>query len=90
MRDIAERLVAAVHDWSGSDVDHLLDQVAGDRQLTEALLVTLAAMVPADLPANALLTWLENPLEYRRLRESGVGSFAAMNVIRTMPKVGAA
>lgn len=87
---MAERLVAAVHDWSGSDVDDLLDQVHGNRALTEALLVTLAAMVPADMPADALLTWLDNPLEYRRLRESGIGSFAAINLIRVMPKEGVA
>lgn len=89
MREIADRLVAAVHDWSGSDVDALLDAVT-NRAEVEALLVTLAAMVPADMPADSLLTWLDNPAEYRRLRESGVGSFAAMNVIRAMPKEGAA
>ena len=46
-----------------------------------ALCVVLAAMIRDDRSAEHMLTWLQDPEEYLRLRENGVETDTALTVL---------
>lgn len=84
----AEKLVRAVHNDQPMHIEAMLadaEMVYGDPLAgAHALVVLLAAMVPDDQPAAALLRWRANPHEYRRLRAAGVASEQAAELAATV------
>lgn len=74
---LATRLVWSVRKGDRADVAAVL-AVADPAGLA----VVLAAMVPDDMSPRDLMRWLVDPEEYGRLREDGIGSMAAMNLLR--------
>jgi hypothetical protein len=80
----AMAIVWAVREASPVAVAQALTEAitaAGDHS-QHALIIVLAAMVPDDLAPSDLLAWRSNPTEYLRLREAGVGAFAAARLAK--------
>lgn len=73
----AARLVAAVHKF---DRD-VITEVLAEANDPHGLAVVLAAMVPDDATPTQLLGWIGDPDEYERLRDAGVSTVAACDVI---------
>jgi hypothetical protein len=74
----AAQLVKAVRKQDPAAVDEILaDAHQSGPDAVNALLVVLAAMVPDDVTPPALLAWLADPAEYRRLRACGVSGITA-------------
>lgn len=74
----AARLAKAVRKQDSSAVAELLaDAHRAGSDAVNALVVVLAAMVPDDVTPTALLSWLADPVEYRRLRACGVSGITA-------------
>lgn len=77
--DHASHIVWAVRERDAAAIAETIAAVqdqAGGRGV-HALLLVLAAMVPDDTTPAALLAWLADPVEYRRLRARGVSSITA-------------
>lgn len=74
----AARLAKAVRKQDAAAVAEILADAHGaGPDAVNALLVVLAAMVPDDVTPTALLAWLADPAEYRRLRACGVSGVTA-------------
>lgn len=74
----AARLVKSVRKQDAAAVAEILtDAHCSGPDAVNALLVVLAAMVPDDVTPPALLSWLADPVEYRRLRACGVSGITA-------------
>lgn len=89
---LAQTLVWAVREGDAECVAQVLTEARDEagRAAVDALVIVLAAMVPDDLPPSELLAWRTNPAEYLRLREAGVGSYAAASLCRQRPNMEAA
>jgi hypothetical protein len=89
--DHASHIVWAVRERDATTIANTLTAVqdqAGERGV-HALLLVLAAMVPDDTTPAALLAWLADPDEYRRMRARGVSSIAAGARVRMRAERGA-
>ena len=77
--DHASHIVWAVRGHDAATIATTLAAVQDQAGLrgVHALLLVLAAMVPDDTPPAALMAWLADPGEYRRLRARGVSSITA-------------
>jgi hypothetical protein len=74
----AARLVKSVRKQDADMVAETLAEVtAAGTDAINALILTLAAMVPDDTTPAVLLAWLADPGEYRRLRARGVSAITA-------------
>lgn len=74
----AVRLVKSVRKQDAAGVAEILaDAHQAGPDAVNALVVVLAAMVPDDVTPTALLSWLADPAEYRRLRACGVSGITA-------------
>lgn len=84
---LAQTLIWAVREGDAERVAEVLTEARDEagRASVDALVIVLAAMVPDDLPPSELLAWRTNPAEYLRLREAGVGSYAAASLCRQQP-----
>lgn len=72
----AQQLAAAVHEHDQPRINSLLHNAD-----LHGLVILLAAMVPDDQPPSELLGWTNNPEEYHRLRNEGVSTVAANNLL---------
>lgn len=92
--DPAAVIVRAVHDDRAQHVDAMLadaEAVYGDAlTAARAMVVLLAAMVRDDREPGELLAWRHNPVEYRRLRASGVDAETAGQLATCVPRKRAA
>lgn len=79
---VAERLVQAVHNLDSASTATVLSESADQ---LHALVITLAAMLPADVDLVSRLEWLSNPGEYQRLRDAGVPATAAVVLAEQPP-----
>lgn len=79
----AERLVQAVHNLDPAATAEVLAETADQMQ---ALVITLAAMLPPDTDLVRRLEWLPNPDEYQRLRDAGVPATAAITLAASPTK----
>lgn len=77
----ATRMVAAVHDINGDQVQDVLAEATrlagGELAGLRHLVLVLAAICPDDVPAAEALAWTAHPDEYARLRDEGVDSLTA-------------
>lgn len=92
--DPAAVIVRAVHDDRAMHVDAMLadaEAVYGNQlDAARAMVVLLAAMVRDDREPAQLLLWWQNPVEYRRLRASGVDAETAAQLAARVPRKRAA